>query len=360
MSASPDRRRGYTLIELVAAVGTSAILVGGLTSTLFIASHALTPDVTATDEGNRSSLALNEISSDLRLALSLTERTAHAVAMTVPDRTGDGLADTIRYSWAGSAGNPLLRQFNGEPARTIATGVQDFNVVALTRAISATSCILPGTVITYLPPAENKAATPATSLDMAAPTGLVPGNLMVAAVVVDGSVAGSLAAPPGWAQVNCFADSNDDVTLAVWWKLAGASEAATFQFTWADPQKAYGWMMRFGGVESAAPINASSSTIGTSASNTPDSPSVTTTVANAMVVRIGAFNNGDVTIDNAGVANHVTITADESDATDPAVSGAAAYKTQATAGASGNASFALTGAQRFVAVTLAIAPDDGL
>ena len=40
------------------------------------------------------------------------ERTATALTMTVPDRSGDGEAETIRYVWPGTAGDSLARQVN--------------------------------------------------------------------------------------------------------------------------------------------------------------------------------------------------------------------------------------------------------
>jgi hypothetical protein len=42
----------------------------------------------------------------------------------VPDRTGDGNPETIRYAWSGTVGAPLTRQYNGGTAATIIDSVQ--------------------------------------------------------------------------------------------------------------------------------------------------------------------------------------------------------------------------------------------
>ncbi len=340
-------------------MGMSAVIMAGLASTLYISTRTLTPDATATHEGNRSSLALSQLTGDLRLALGFTERTTKAVTFTVPDRTGDGAVETIRYSWTGTVNDPLLYQFNGGTAVTLAASVQQFNIASLTRTIPATSCAVPATIVCYAPHSEDKKLA-ATSVVITAPTGLVPGNVMLASVAVDGNVASTLAAPSGWTLLNRLTDSANQVTTAVWWKVAGASEPGSYTFTWTTSKNAYGWIARFSGVETSGPINVWGSTSGPSASISPLSPSVTTTVANTMIVRIGGFDAANTTTDVPGVSGHTTITMDRSDTTGSAASGGAAYVLRAATGATGTANFGLTASQEYVTFTLALAPDDGL
>jgi prepilin-type N-terminal cleavage/methylation domain-containing protein len=360
--AARGRRRGYTLVEMIVTLSAGSIVLAGLSSTLYISSRTLSADTTASSDGSRSSLALSQITSDLRLALDFTERSSTAATFTVPDRTGDGAIDTIRYSWAGTD-SPLLYQFNGGTAVTLVPTVKQFSMVGLTRTIAATTCALPATIVAYAAPPEGKAATAATSVTVNAPVGLAPGHFMLAACVVDADATTTLAAPAGWTLVGRIKDSTNTVTTGVWWKFATASEAASYQFTWTGSRKAYAWITRFTGVEPSAPINVSGTTTGGSASATPSSPSVTTTVANAMIVRIGGFDDGDVNVDNAGVTGHTSLTADESDAgasaTNP-VSGAAAYVLRASAGSTGTANFTLAASEEFVTFTIALRPDDGL
>jgi hypothetical protein len=69
-------------------------------------------------------------------------------------------------------------------------------------------------------------------------------------------------------------------------------------------------MMRFTGHDSANPINAISTNNHTSI--TPTSPAVTSTVGNCMILRLGAFDDGDITVGNPGLAGHTAITMDKS------------------------------------------------
>jgi hypothetical protein len=281
--------------------------------------------------------------------------------MTVPDRTGDSVDETIRYSWSGTAGDPLVYQFNGGTSLSLASNVQQFNVSALARSIAATSCILPGTVTFQGTHSEAKASSAVTSLIVPTPTGLVPGNLMVAVVSVGANAAATLAAPSGWTLVNRAADSTNVITTGVCWKFATPGEPADYSFTWTNSGKAYGWIARFSGVEPSAPINASAIQAGLATSFTPPCPNVTTTVANTMIVRIGGFSATSFTIaDNPAIMTpYTTITADKADS-GTSTGSAGVYATKASTGATTSSSFVLTGLTRYVTFTLALTPDDGI
>ena len=183
---------------------------------------------------------------------------------------------------------------------------------------------------------------------------------MIAAVTTDDNNKSSLAPPggEGWTEIE-IDDEGGKITLGAWWKLAEASESPSHQFTWDDDKEAYGWMMRFTGHNPSAPIGDNGKLEGKS--DTPDCPSVTTVAANSMILRIGGFGEDDITVDDAGISGHTTITMDMSDGGKGACSGGAGYVLQASGGASGTAEFVLTGNQDYVCVTIAIeaAPPGG-
>lgn len=135
--------------------------------------------------------------------------------------------------------------------------------------------------------------------------------MLIAAVATDGDTSSSLAPPggEGWTEIN-INDYSGEVTLGAWWKLAEASESASHQFTWTGAEQAYGWMMQFTGHDSSDPIDVYSA--GGQSSSTPTSPAVTTTVSNCMIVRLGAFDDDDITEDDPGLSGHTAITMDES------------------------------------------------
>ncbi|MCP4259470.1 MAG: hypothetical protein GY774_18475 [Planctomycetes bacterium] len=201
---------------------------------------------------------------------------------------------------------------------------------------------------------EKKLAAGGTSLTIDTPTGTSEDDLLIAAVVTESDTSGSLAPPggEGWIEID-IGQQDGRVTLGVWGKLAQASESSTHQFTWGANKQAYGWIMRFTGHLLVSTIDVTAATGGKS--TTPESPSVTTTVDNAMIVRIGGFKDGDITVDAPGLSGHTAITMDYNKSGGKC-SGGAGYKIQTVFGSSGTSNFSLTKSKEYRAVTIAIAP----
>jgi type II secretory pathway pseudopilin PulG len=203
---------------------------------------------------------------------------------------------------------------------------------------------------------EGKRTSGGTSVVVTAPGSISSGDLLIAAVSTDGSTAGSISSPAGWTLLDRGIDSAGAITLGVWYRIAGASEPANYTFTWTGNQQAYGWISRFTGHNSSTPVNALAAQGGSSTSASPPCPSVTTMVANSMIVRIGAFDRAPITVDNPGLSGHTAITMDRSNTGTNASSGGAGYKQQAAIGASGTVNFTLTGAEQYRTMTIAITP----
>jgi hypothetical protein len=190
-------------------------------------------------------------------------------------------------------------------------------------------------------------------VDSNAPPGTTEGDLLIATVVTDGSTAGSMSPPAGWTVVD-LADQSGAVTYGVWWKLAGASEPASYTFSWSGSESAYATVMRFTGHDPVSPIDVTSNAGGSS--STPTSPAVTTTVPDTMILRLGGFDDDDITTDAPGLTGHTAITMDDSGNGPATSSSGAGYVMQTAAGDSGTSTFALTVAEEYRAVTIAIAP----
>jgi hypothetical protein len=345
------RRRGYTFIELIVTMASSAILMGGLASVLFISTKAITPDATATQDANRSSLALAQLMGDVRLAMDFTERTARAVTFTVPDRDADGDVETVRYSWSGTSGDPLQYQYNSGSAVTLLADVKAFNLTALTRTIAADSLAPAPTQIAYQSFAEAK-ATSGTSISVAKPTGTAAGNLLIAALAVDGNTGATLTAS-GWTLLSRLT-SGSNVGVGVWWKIAGGSEPTTYTLGWSGSHEAYGWIMRFTGAHATTPLAGFVTNIGKS--STPTCAATTTSVNNSMVVRILGMDKDKVNIDNPGMTGHTAITMDRSDSNSSAASGGATWRRVPAKGTTGAANFTATNSEDYVTFSVVIAP----
>ncbi|HUG89658.1 MAG TPA: hypothetical protein VML55_02415 [Planctomycetaceae bacterium] len=121
------RRAGYTLVELLVSSVSATILMAGLASALFIAGQAL-EGRSASVERCQAADVQSTLLADLEHATSFVERTSDVVTFTVPDRNGDGAAETLSYSWTDAAGGELRLSVNGGPAVTVLSGVKGFEL----------------------------------------------------------------------------------------------------------------------------------------------------------------------------------------------------------------------------------------
>ena len=102
-----QQRGGYTLVELMVALSASVVLMGGMASAVAVSTRSLSLADTGSGARAISTDVQRDFLADLQRATGFTERTANAVTFTVPDRTGDGRPEKLRYAWSGTAGAPL-------------------------------------------------------------------------------------------------------------------------------------------------------------------------------------------------------------------------------------------------------------
>lgn len=112
-------RRGFTLIEMVAAMAVAAILLAGATSFVAFYARWTTVQRQRAEATTAIMLALERMHQELSHAKAIREKSPTAVEFEHPDITGDGVDDVIRWEWSGVAGSPLLRTVN--PNRGSAT-----------------------------------------------------------------------------------------------------------------------------------------------------------------------------------------------------------------------------------------------
>lgn len=135
------RRRGFSLLELSVSLVAASILVVGMGTSIYLASQAANAGVGRHQNARQAGEALSNLARELSFAVSVnnTYTTTQRVECTVPDLTGDGLDDVVRYSWAGTAGSPLLRTLNAGTAQTVADNVQHLQLSLQKRAKSGGS-----------------------------------------------------------------------------------------------------------------------------------------------------------------------------------------------------------------------------
>lgn len=129
------RAAAFTLIEVVISTIIVSLIMGAMVSTMLMAQRAMDTSSAGNQSVTTANQVVSQITNELSVAVSITEQTATAVTFTVPDRDGDSQAETIRYAWSGTAGDPLTRQYNGGAVVTIAENVHYFNMDYLTRTV---------------------------------------------------------------------------------------------------------------------------------------------------------------------------------------------------------------------------------
>ncbi len=131
--------------------------------------------------------------------------------------------------------------------------------------------------------------------------------------------------PAGWTQVtNLRGVVNSDQALTTWYKVAGASEPASYTFTGAAGTDATaGGIMAFSGVDTTAPIG------GTPAQTLNETITVTDTLPNSNGIDTGSMRVSAVLTDDMGsstFSSGLTRTCDQVNGTGTDVATATAYE----------------------------------
>lgn len=133
-----NARRAYTMVELVLALATSTILLGGLASAMIIATKAMPDAKSPLTAAVDAAAAADQLATDLYTAHTITERTDTQLEFRVADRNADGCPEVIRYEWSGVAGTPLRRRYNDGLPQSALADVQEFDLDYDVRPLDST------------------------------------------------------------------------------------------------------------------------------------------------------------------------------------------------------------------------------
>lgn len=138
-------------------------------------------------------------------------------------------------------------------------------------------------------PSVGGAAVASISVDV--PAGIAVGDILLAQIAVRGGSDTTVTPPAGWSVVLTH---NRGTTLqqAIFYRIADGSEAASYDFDFSPNQRASGGMLAYRGVDTAFPVNVSSTRDNASSSSV-TANAVTPTVSDAMIV--GFFATSTVT-----------------------------------------------------------------
>jgi hypothetical protein len=122
-------------VEVVVATAILGILLAGMASAVMLALRAVPDGKRGASATLVAGRAVEMLGADLFYATSVATATATEIVISIPDCTGDGMPETIRYYWSGTKGDPLTRQFNGGTAATVAANVQEFGLAYQKRKV---------------------------------------------------------------------------------------------------------------------------------------------------------------------------------------------------------------------------------
>lgn len=170
-------------------------------------------------------------------------------------------------------------------------------------AIVRASAVLPQRTIPALSPpatpgtfraATSAASVPITSITVAKPAGVTTNDVLLGAVTVRSALA--ITPPAGWTLVRSDVNGSS-ITQAVYSRVAGGSEPPNYTWTFAGPVTGtVGAIDAYSGVNTTTPVDVSGGQANASSASV-TAPSVTTTVANDMVVGFfGTANDATFTV----------------------------------------------------------------
>ncbi len=181
-------------------------------------------------------------------------------------------------------------------------GTDEFGVPRQTSSGGGT----PGT-ITRVGTTSAVRSTAATTLDIAKPTGVTTGDLLLAGLSVNS--AATVTPPSGWVAVpggEVTTNSTSATKFKLFYKYATASEGTAYTFTMSGSDKYVGGITAFRNTASSNPVNAVSTATGTGTTIT--APSVTPTTNNAAIGLLFGSTTGDSNGGNAwSVASPLTL-----------------------------------------------------
>ena len=186
--------------------------------------------------------------------------------------------------------------------------------------------------IAFVAAASAGAASGTLTLTINKPTGTVQNHVMIASISVRPNTP-TITAPSGWTLVRRINNTNSRASsLAVYYKVAGASEGASYAWTFSTSTGSAGGIQTFSGVDTITPIDVESGQ-NTASSLNQATPNVTTTVARTMVVTAHSFATNTTWSAPSGMAEGFDVAGGSSGINGQSIE--ANYVLQTAAGATG-------------------------
>lgn len=126
LSAIASRcHRGFSLLEIVISLTIMSVLVVAMGSALLVATRGMPDSDSPLAENISSARVIDQIAGELQYAFTVVSASTTGIEFIV-ERNGAPV--TINYSWSETAGDPLVRQYDGGASVDILPSVTDFNL----------------------------------------------------------------------------------------------------------------------------------------------------------------------------------------------------------------------------------------
>lgn len=144
-----------------------------------------------------------------------------------------------------------------------------------------------------------------TTITVTKPAGVASGDVLIAGLSFETGSSDTITAPTGWTLVRRVNNTNSE-GLAVYRKVAGGSEPASYAWTFASSRSLSAGILAFTGVDNTTPIDVENGQ--TTASNTTHAtPTITTTQANDLLVAFFAIPQSATWTPPTGMTEQVDV-----------------------------------------------------
>lgn len=204
---------------------------------------------------------------------------------------------------------------------------------------------LPVPSVTYVNQATAALAVAGTSITVGKPPSTAEGDLMIAQVTIDSAT--TISPPSSWTLIRSDEDSvGGGIKTSLYYKLAGDSEPASYQWTFGASTYARGTIQAWRGVDPDIPVDVDSGACATGTSAT--APGVTTTYEHTVLLYLASTEtNGVTTTEPSGMTERYDYSGQQ-------CTGESASLALSSRGATGNKTGTLSSSVLHVAQLVAI------
>lgn len=240
-----QRHNGFSTAETLVALASSAVLMMGLASAIFVAGQSIELVSQPAFEVGLVGNPLAELRDNIQEAITI-EASDDSLVLTVPDRYGDQLPETIEYV---ITDNQLLESINGGASRIVVSDIDSMELETIlfgeppegnAASASASASQTPMATQVGLHGTSGSAVSDADEIEVPLPAGVQSGDLILLMLAVQGSEVEQPTAPTGWNLIE--STDEEHAYFSCWYRHHTAGDSSV-TLTWTEERSAIGWTL---------------------------------------------------------------------------------------------------------------------